>query len=486
MGQLIQSLDLPGLILLISNMFFVLAVVFIERKHPSSAWAWMFVLIFAPFIGFIGYLLLGRRLRKKHLYRFSGDKYMGLNQLMTYQVAALKDNTYDFHDVAAAKHRDLIYMHLTHDEAVLTQDNDVTLYTDGHEKFAQLLRDIEQAKHHIHMQYYIFRHDDLGQQILRALEKKAKQGVEVRFLYDAIGSNKLFKRHLRALREAGGFTEVFFPSVLPLFNPRLNFRNHRKIVIIDGTISYVGGFNVGNEYLGIDPTYGYWRDTHSRIEGSATHELQTRFLIDWNMAAKHARVAYDEAYYPAIPRRGTTAVQIVSSGPDSDWDSIKNSYIKMILSAKKYVYIQTPYFVPDDAVMEAIRIASLTGVDVRIMIPAVPDHKIVYWATMSYMDDLLRAGAKVDLYEKGFIHAKTVVIDDEVATCGTTNFDVRSFSLNFEVNAFFLSGEKAYEMRKIYERDLGHSRALTLADYENRSLKKRFQESIARLISPIL
>lgn len=486
MWSFIQTIDLPALLLFLGNLICLLAVVFIERKHPSSAWAWMFVLIFLPVIGFITYLLLGRRLRKKHLYRFSGDKYMGLNQLISYQQEALKNNTYTFYDEAASHHRELIYMQLVNNAAVLTQDNDVHVFTDGHEKFEQLLRDLEGAKHHIHMQYYIFRHDELGQRLLQLLEQKAKQGVEVRFLYDAIGSNKLFKRHLRPLAQAGGLFEVFFPSIFPLINPRLNFRNHRKIVVIDGAIGYVGGFNVGDEYLGIDEKYGYWRDTHTRIEGSAVHALQTRFLVDWNMASKNHRVTYDEAYYPALVRQGHTAVQIVSSGPDEEWDAVKNSYVKMIFSAKRYVYIQSPYFVPDDSILEAVRIASLSGIEVRLMIPAVPDHKIVYAATMSYMDDLLKAGVKVDLYDGGFIHAKTIVIDDEVATCGTTNFDLRSFKLNFEVNAFIFDREKAIEMRQMYERDVEKSYPLTLEAYDQRSLWQRGKEALARLISPIL
>lgn len=486
MWEFIQTIDFPALLLFLANILSIIAVVFIERKNPGAAWAWMFVLIFLPVIGFITYLLLGRRLRKKHLYRFSGDKHMGLNQLISYQQEALRHNTYAFYDEKAADHRALVYMQLQNSGAVLTQDNDVEIFTDGHEKFKQLLLDLAQAKSHIHMQYYIFRHDDLGQQILRVLEKKASEGVEVRFLYDAIGSNRLFKRHLRPLKEAGGLFEVFFPSILPLINPRLNFRNHRKIVVIDGAVGYVGGFNVGDEYLGIDEKYGYWRDTHTRIEGSAVQALQTRFFVDWNMATKDERVTYDEKYYPALVRQGHTAVQIVSSGPDEEWDAVKNSYIKMIFSAKKYVYIQSPYFVPDDAVLEAVRIASLCGVDVRLMIPAVPDHKIVYAATMSYMGDLLKAGVKIDLYDGGFIHAKTIVIDDEVATCGTTNFDLRSFKLNFEVNAFFIDQEKAIEMRKIYERDVAVSHPLTEEMYEQRSLWKRGQEALARLISPIL
>lgn len=358
--------------------------------------------------------------------------------------------------------------------------------SDGRQKFEQLLRDLKNAKHHIHMQYYIFRHDELGQRILQVLEEKAKEGVEVRFLYDAIGSNRLFKKHMRPLAEAGGLSEVFFPSIFPLINPRLNFRNHRKIVVIDGNIGYVGGFNVGNEYLGVEEKYGYWRDTHTRIEGSAVHALQTRFLIDWNMASKEHRVTYDDCYYPTIEREGSTAVQIVSSGPDDEHDALKYSYVKMIVSARCYVYIQSPYFVPDETVFEAVRMASLCGVEVRLMIPAVPDYKIVYAATMSYMEDLLKAGVHIDLYDGGFMHAKTIVIDDEVATCGTTNFDVRSFKLNFEVNAFLFDTEKAIDMRRIYERDLQVSKPLTMEAYKKRSFRKRTQESLARLISPIL
>ncbi|OCS90618.1 cardiolipin synthase [Caryophanon latum] len=486
MLEFVQTMDLPALLLFLGNIICIVVVVFIERKHPSSAWAWMFVLIFLPVIGFLTYALLGRRLRKKHLYRFSGGQHTGLLQLIEEQKDALQHDAFTFKDDAAAQHNKLLYMQLAYNGAVITQNNDVTIFTDGRQKFEQLLRDLKNAKHHIHMQYYIFRHDELGQRILQVLEEKAKEGVEVRFLYDAIGSNRLFKKHMHPLAEAGGLSEVFFPSIFPLINPRLNFRNHRKIVVIDGGIGYVGGFNVGNEYLGVEEKYGYWRDTHTRIEGSAVHALQTRFLVDWNMASKEHRVTYDDCYYPTIEREGSTAVQIVSSGPDDEHDALKYSYVKMIVSAKRYVYIQSPYFVPDETVFEAVRMASLCGVEVRLMIPAVPDHKIVYAATMSYMEDLLKAGVHIDLYDGGFMHAKTIVIDDEVATCGTTNFDVRSFKLNFEVNAFLFDTEKAIDMRRIYERDLQVSKPLTMEAYKKRSFRKRTQESLARLISPIL
>src|SRR5690606_2431647 len=243
----------------------------------------------------------------------------------------------------------LIYMNLKTNNAVLTQDNDVKIFDDGSDKFEALINDIQHAKNHIHIQYYIFKLDNLGQRIVNALIKKAKQGVKVRVLFDEMGSRGVRKRHFKELIEAGGEVEVFFPSILPLINPRLNFRNHRKISIIDGRIGYIGGFNVGDEYLSLSDRFGYWRDTHLRIEGSAVHPLQTRFILDWNQASAKNDICYAERYFPIIPQKGTAALQIISSGPDTEWEVIKNNYLHLISNAKKYVYIQSPYFIPDES-----------------------------------------------------------------------------------------------------------------------------------------
>lgn len=285
--------------------------------------------------------------------------------------------------------------------------------------------------------------------------------------------------------ELGGEVEVFFPSIFPLINPRLNFRNHRKIVVIDGRIGYIGGFNVGDEYIGLNNKFGYWRDTHLRIEGSSVLPIQTRFILDWNQASEH-KIEYSERYFPAIPKKGDVAMQIISSGPDTDWPTIKNAYLKLLMEAKRYIYIQTPYFIPDNSFLNAIEVASLSGIDVRIMIPNKPDHLFVYWATYSYIGELLKAGAKVYIYDKGFIHAKTIVIDDEAASVGTANIDVRSFKLNFEVNAFIYDKLVCHELAEIFEKDILDSRELTLEQYENRSVIIKFKESISRLLTPIL
>lgn len=472
--------------ILILNIFLAIALIFLERRDATSTWAWLLVLFFIPIFGFLIYLMFGRRLREKHLFRWEGRNKIGIDQLIDYQMSAIENSTFEFRKEELEKYKDMIYLHLRNNDAVLTQDNAMTVFNDGSDKFEALIQDLEQATNHIHIQYYIFRLDNLGKRILNVLERKAKEGVEVRLLFDDMGSRGLYKRHFHNLIRLGGKVEAFFPSILPLINTRLNYRNHRKIVVIDGATAYIGGFNVGDEYLGQVKKFGYWRDTHLRIEGSAVHPIQTRFLLDWNQASAEKDIEYNEQYFPAIPRKGDISMQIVSSGPDSEWEQIKDGYLKMIFRAKKYIYIQTPYFIPDVSFLDALRIACLSGVDVRIMIPNKPDHIFVYWATYSNVGHLLKAGAKIYIYDNGFLHSKQIVIDDEVATVGTANIDVRSFKLNFEVNAFIYDPIAAHQLAELFEQDLLVSRELTLETYQQRSFTIRLKESIAHLISPIL
>ncbi|GEK33185.1 major cardiolipin synthase ClsA [Kurthia sibirica] len=474
-------------ITLFFNILLAIAIIFLERREPTSTWAWILVLFFIPIVGFFLYLLFGRRLRKKHLFRWEGRKKIGIDTLVDYQIESINKGNFEYRlSDTATKYKELIYMHLLSNGAVLTQDNHIQIFDDGQEKFDELLYDIHHAKSHIHIQYYIFKLDRLGTRILDALIIKAKQGVHVRLLYDEMGSRGVHKKDFKELIALGGEVEVFFPSIMPLINPRLNYRNHRKIVILDGRIGYVGGFNVGDEYLGLNKKFGYWRDTHLRIEGSSVHPLQTRFLLDWNQASDRQDLEYADTFFPTFIRKGDSAIQIVSSGPDSQWESIKNGYIKLINMAKKYVYIQTPYFIPDDAFMNAVRIACLSGIDVRIMIPNKPDHIFVYWATYFNVGLLLDAGAKIYIYENGFLHTKMVVIDDEAASVGTANIDSRSFKLNFEVNAFIYDEKIAHQLAELFERDILNSTELTLELYANRSTIIKMKESISRLVSPIL
>lgn len=470
----------------IFNIILAAALVFLERRDASSTWAWLLVLFFIPILGFFIYLLLGRQLRKKTLFKSGGNKRIGIESLIAHQMNELHDESFQFKNTNTRNYSDLIYLHLRNNGALLTQDNSIKIFNDGRVKFDSLLQDIENATNHIHMQYYIFRLDELGTRIVDALTAKAKEGIKVRLLYDDMGSRSLSKRHFKEFLEAGGEVETFFPSIFPIINPRLNYRNHRKIVVIDGQVGYIGGFNVGDEYIGLSRKFGYWRDTHLRIEGSALHPLQTRFIRDWNQASAHHDIEYDEFFFPVKPEKGNTSMQIVSSGPDEEWEQIKDGYLKLINLARESIYIQTPYFIPDASFYDAIRIAALSGIDVRIMIPNKPDHPFVYWATYSYAGQMLRAGARVFIYDNGFLHTKMIVADNKASTVGTANIDVRSFKLNFEVNAFIYDEKVSRDLAELFDRDMKLSTELTYEMYLDRTRMIKTKESIARLLAPIL
>ncbi|MEK4298424.1 cardiolipin synthase [Oceanobacillus sp. FSL W8-0428] len=471
-----------GLIFII-NIALAISIIFLERKDPTSSWAWVMVLLFIPVLGFILYLIFGRPISNRRIFKWDQRSRMDVKKAVQKQINAIEDDTFQLNHEDLKSHQDLVYLHLRNDNAVYTENNGVDILTDGHEKFEALLEDISRARHHVHVQYYIMRSDGLGSRLANALIRKAKEGVCVRLLYDDMGSRSLKKSYIKKLREAGVLVEAFFPSKF-VINFKINYRNHRKLTIIDGEIGYIGGFNVGDEYLGLKKKFGYWRDTHLRVVGDAVQSMQTRFVLDWNQASKQ-RISYEEEHFQTICG-GNTGMQIVSSGPDSEYEQIKNGYIKMIMEAEKYIYIQTPYFIPDESLRDAIRIAVLSGVDVKIMIPNKPDHPFVYWATMYYCGDLLGAGAEIFIYQNGFLHAKTVIVDGKIATVGTANIDVRSFRLNFEVNAFLYDIEVVKRLIVEFDKDLRHSTQMTKKLYDKRSIGIRFKESVSRLISPVL
>jgi cardiolipin synthase len=461
-------------------------VIFKERRDVGSSWAWLLVLFFIPILGFVLYLLLGQNLSRKRLFQWDDIKKTGFEEVLETQTTTLRANKFKFLNQVTSNNRDLIYMHLIKNQAILTEDNAVKIFTDGKEKFDQLFTDIKNAKEYIHIQYYIIKNDNLGKKLIEELTKKAKEGVKIRVLYDELGSRGLPKRLFKDFRAAGGLVEVFFPSKFRFINLRMNYRNHRKLVIIDGKIGYVGGFNVGDEYLGLNEKFGYWRDTHLRIQGMAVYALQIRFILDWNQASDVNDVYYVPNLFPENVSHGAVGIQIVTSGPDSELEQIKNGYIKMIMSAKKNIYIQTPYFIPDSSLLDTLRIACLSGIEVNIMIPNKPDHLFVYWATLSHIGDLLKVGANVYIYNNGFVHAKTLVVDEEVSSVGTANIDYRSFKLNFEVNAFLYDEGISKKLTKIFKEDMLVSKLLTFEEYQKRSLEVRLKESVSRLLSPIL
>ncbi|WP_066193516.1 cardiolipin synthase [Gracilibacillus timonensis] len=472
-------------IITVINIILAIGVLFFEKREIGFTLAWILVLFFIPIVGFLIYIFLGRKVKHKNFYGLTAEEQEFLQEEVDAQVEAI-NNKELLSSPLLKKHKDVIEMNLRSSNSLLTTDNQLTVFHDGHDKFDHLLADIESAEKEINLQYYIIQPDSLGIRLRDLLTEKAKQGVKVRVLYDEIGSKKLSLAFFKTLREAGGEVEVFFPSILGPINFRINNRNHRKLCIIDGKIAYIGGFNVGNEYLGLDKKFGYWRDTHLKITGQTINDIQGRFILDWHQAGKGELWNYQEFCFQNSQQSGQSPVQIISSGPNSKTEHLKNMYIKLIMSAKESIRIQTPYFIPDTSFIDACKMALLSGVDLQIMIPCKPDHPFVYWATWSYVGELIDYGAKILLYENGFLHAKTIVVDQEVASVGTMNIDSRSFRLNFEVNAVIYDEEEACQLYRLFEKDTEHCSVLTKERYHQRSLWIKFKEGVSRLLSPIL
>lgn len=472
--------------LLYINLILSVVIVFFQRKDPKSVWAWLLVMYFIPILGFILYMLVGQDLYKRRMFR-TKEIADELNSTIRKQEETIFKNEFKSQDKELNEFSDLILYNLESADAVYTDDNEIEIYTDGNNKFDALIDAINQAEKYIHIQYYIIKSDEVFHRIMEAVIRKVQEGVEVRVLYDSMGCRNLKKSDMDKLRKYGVKTAEFFPAFLRRFHLRINYRNHRKIVVIDGVTAFVGGFNVGKEYIGKDPKFGYWRDTHLKITGSAATALGIRFILDWNYAAKENLFKTDKYMGKKEEKfQGKNGIQIISSGPDSTSQNIRNNYVRLINKAKNNIYIQSPYFIPDDVVLDALKIAAMSGIDVRIMIPCKPDHPFVYWATYSYMNDLLSVGAKCYTYDNGFLHAKGLVIDGKVACFGTANMDIRSFKLNFEVNATIYNKETAAKLEDIFMEDLTKSTQITPYLYANRPLVTRVKEQVSRLLSPLL
>lgn len=485
LGTILTILLVVGFI---TNVVLAFVIIFLERdrRTASSTWAWLFVLFVLPVIGFILYLFLGRTVSKKKMEKNNGDELHAFEDLVQDQIDSFDKHNYGYINDQVIKHRDLIRMLLMKQDAFLTENNKIDLFTDGHKLYEKVLEDIYNAQDYIHLEYYTFELDGLGKRILDALETKLKEGLEVKLLYDDVGSKKVRLSKFKHFRALGGEVEAFFPSKVPLINFRMNNRNHRKIIIIDGQIGYIGGFNVGDDYLGLGKL-GYWRDTHTRVQGEGIDALQLRFILDWNSQSHRPQFKFDQKYFPKkIGDKGNAAIQIASSGPAFDLHQIEYGYTKMIMSAKKSIYLQSPYFIPDQSYINALKMAANSGVEVNLMIPCKPDHPFVYWATFSNAADLLDSGVNIYTYQNGFIHSKILMIDDEISSIGSANMDFRSFELNFEVNAFIYDEDIAKQLRQAFEKDNEQSKLLTKEVYDKRPLSIKFKEGLAKLISPIL
>lgn len=467
------------------NILLAILLIFFERRDPTTTWLWIMALTFLPGIGFILYLFMGQDLSKQRLFKGKEEEDACFRDLALEQKRLINNHKFSYKDPNFSRYEDTIKMHLMNSDAYFTQDNNVDIYFTGEEKFKAMLDSIASAQNYIHIQYYIFKSDGIGKKVIEALCKKAKEGVEVKLLVDGMGGRRLSKKSTKSLREAGGQVAIFFPAFVPWLSVRINYRNHRKICIIDGKEAYLGGFNIGDEYLGLSKKFGNWRDTHIKIRGSAVSSLQWRFFLDWRFATKE-EIRSCQSYLHEEKEKTSVGIQIVSSGPDSKWPSIKDGYLKMISNAKERIFLETPYFIPDDSILEALRLAGLSGLDVRVMIPNKPDHLFVYWASMSYIGELLQAGVKFYTYEKGFLHSKVVIADDFISSVGTANLDIRSFKLNFEVNAFIYDEAVNLKLSEKFLNDLKICKEITLDNYNNRSNIVKIKESVSRLLSPIL
>lgn len=471
------------------NIALACLLVFFERRQPTVTLTWILALVFMPVVGFVLYIFLGQDLRKQKMFYLKESEELEYYPLIENQKNFLQAAYPPFDDTDLDYYYDMIVLNMNSNQSLFTRDNRLKLYYDGESLFDELYASLRSAQTFIHMETYIIRNDRLGQELIKILAAKAREGVEVKLLYDGMGCIRLPWHFFDPLIKAGGSTAVFFPPLLPYINLRINYRNHRKICVIDGQEAWVGGFNIGDEYNGCTRRFGFWRDTHTRIRGSAIGALEFRFLLDWRFASGDDRVMDPERllrYSTVHEGTGEAGIQIVTSGPDSSWPAIKHAYLKMINLATEKIYLATPYLIPDSSMLEALKIAALSGVDIRIIVPGISDHPLVHWASLYYIGDLLEAGVHCYIYEKGFIHSKTMVADGYVSSVGSANLDIRSFKLNFEVNAFIYDREVARSMEEAFIRDLADSREITLEEYENRSVTIRIRENFSRLFSPLL
>ena len=467
------------------NVILALVIIFMERKNPAKTLAWILVLFFLPIVGAVVYLVFAQNISRRRIYKLDDKDKKIIRDSLQDQIEEMNSGKLEFSNDVANVWRQMIKLNLVYGDAYLTQNNSIDMFNDGKDFFRSLMKDIKAAKYSIDIEFYIIKPDFIGQRLLNLLTDKVKEGVKVRLLVDALGSRRISDRKLKDFIDAGGEVEYFFKPKFKYLNFDINYRNHRKIVVIDNKYGYIGGFNIAKEYLGFKKKFGYWRDTHLRIVGNSVQDLKAIFLMDWSVE-RGEKPDFDEIDFYSENNKSNVAMQIVMSGPDSVKEQIKRAMMRMITFAGEKIYLQTPYFVPDRAMIESLKMAAQSGVDVKIMIPCMPDHPFVYWANYSYCGELIKSGARVFRYENGFLHAKTLVVDGEVSTVGSANFDVRSFRLNFEANAFVYDKEFATKMEKTFEDDMKLSTEVTLEDYESRGLWIKIKEAVSVLLSDIL
>ncbi|MBR5171611.1 MAG: cardiolipin synthase [Muribaculaceae bacterium] len=480
LAELFPYADIVYNVLLTLYVLTVLAVIVVvlsENRNPVKSIAWVLVLILLPVLGLVIYLIFGRSLRGMRL--ISRSDLRELRRMNDYS-----ENVKLNHDLSDTSLQ-LISLVNKLTEPHLFEGNDIETFTEGLDKFEAMKRDIEQARQYIHVQYFIIEDDEVGSELIDLLIRKAREGVQVRVLYDYVGSFYMPSRVLKKMRAAGVEIHPFLEVSLTNVAFRINWRNHRKIVVIDGSIGYVGGMNIANRYVTGDSKWQPWRDTHLRISGEAVAAMEYSFAIDWNFTTRKL-LTLPTMHYSEPPASADYLVQMVGSGPTNRWNNISLVFFKAITLAKRCIYIQTPYFLPSDSLLKALQSAALSGVDVRLMIPKKTDSVMLRLATDSYIKECLLSGMKIYFYDARMMHAKVVIVDDEFVTTGSTNFDFRSFEHNFEFNALIYSKSYNAKMKDIFEADLQKSSRVSLGKWKQRPLTQKALESVIRLMSPIL
>ncbi|MFD1175119.1 cardiolipin synthase [Paenibacillus puldeungensis] len=471
-------------ILLLAYIFQIGSVLLLEFRHPDKALAWMFILFLVPVIGFMFYFFLAQDYRKRKKLRYSGAGQLQDVKTKLSEQSLIVKSVHELHNTDFQRYERL-YGLLSHfPESPITGNNETRVLSEGETAFAAMLAEMEKAKHHIHIEFYIFRADGIGTVFQEVMIRKAREGVKVRLLCDGLGSHQLPSSFVHLLQKEGVEVYFFLPPFLATLDRRVNYRNHRKILVVDGTVGFLGGLNVGDDYLGLYEKMGYWRDTHLQLNGDSAYYLQKAFIENWQSAS--GQKIYAPELFPAHRCKQSEQVQILASGPNQQGNDIQKMYFGAIAAAKQRVWITSPYFIPDQGIFTALRTAALSGVEVLVIIPDRPDSRFVKLASLSYVEELMTAGVKFYQYKKGFIHAKVLIIDNLLASVGTANMDMRSFYYNFEITALMFDREAIIKLTKDFEEDVSESIPIHLPEFSRRSRLQKGAEIVARLLAPLL
>ncbi|MDF2669049.1 MAG: cardiolipin synthase [Paenibacillus sp.] len=462
-----------------------------EFRNPPKSVAWLMVMFILPIVGFVLYFYIAREYRQHNRIGTKHRTKRSESEAAFTEIPTGLEQCEVFHEPRLLG----LLKHIQ--ETPIRPGNEVILFHDTASIYAALFAAIDQAMHYIHLEFYTIRDDNIGVILKQALIRKAHEGVSVKVIVDGVGSYQLSPGYVQELRHAGVELYIFLPLRIAFINKRLNYRNHRKIVVVDGRIGFVGGINIGDEYLGGNPNLGYWRDTHLQVYGSCVKDLNDIFAVDWMFVSgmrldaqqlrMYSRERIDKNDGHDVKRLAGPRehMQIISSGPDAPWDSIQELFFSGMAVAKQRIYITTPYFIPDPSIAMVLKTAALSGLDVRIILPGVPDSKLVHWATLSYIQEFLQAGVRCYQYRKGFVHSKTLIIDHMLGSVGTANMDMRSFFSNFEVTAVLYDQASIERLEQDFHQDMLDSVEIDPQAFASRSRFERGREVIARILSPL-